>query len=773
MRDLGPGRSKSLEISYDGPGDSDGGHEINYRMGQWIGDGLERDENRMADPGDDEAERTFESSATESLMKTKVVEQIVHRLWSRDWEPDSGLLSSFPESTLLSARYVQSVITEGLRFESMDNREEAILRTFNTTYDWVFDRTPAVSDTGERMWSSFPTWLESDSKLPFWITGKPGSGKSTMMKHIVNDPTLREHLSQWAQGLPVYKVRYYAWKPGLDLNKSEEGLKRTLLYQVMQEDPNLVPILCPRRWALFHTTRDAGPEAFPVWTTWELDESFSHLLSPKMNSMCLLVFIDGLDEFDIAPVELCALIQRIAQHECIKICVASRPWPQFSDAFATSPLIQMHLLTHKDIESYVFGHFEGVVAFQQLNNLYRNGGQLLLSDMVSKAQGVFLWIALVTQTILQTLVEGGSLPQLQAIMEKMPLEIENLYDAIYTTIPERLLPEVSTMLRIFDAACTPLDGLTLWLADETRGSRKNMDIRRIDIDYVGASLQRRISARTRGILELVKTTQTVEYHHRAAAEWVSQPRVMDRLRSMSPPDFDPYMCLLQAEIIKTENAEENFPPSAEFWKRVTRSLFYASLVDRSIIPDKKLTEAVEEFHRVASDSVSRQEKVPSIIKLKWPMHLPSLNQDQMYFQNSFNGLAVQFAILPYVREQFRDEEDPNEVHPVTGKDSLSLLEQAVFGCERYCAPHIITGIEASKITPSQRLELVAFLLEKRARHPGLGRLIEAPEMSESCGQTSYSPQYFREVNELLRAHQSALDATRDSLKKLFKFKRGP
>ncbi|KAF5016984.1 hypothetical protein F66182_11162, partial [Fusarium sp. NRRL 66182] len=172
----------------------------------------------------------IEPRAIESIRNSRVAEEIINRLWARDWKPDSHILSTFPQESSASADDVKSTIIESLRFNAMRNREEAIAPAFQSTYRWVFSRTPSSSSTGELMWSSLPDWLESDSQVPYWITGKPGAGKSTVMKYIANHPAIDRYVSKWAAGYPMYKIKYYAWKPGLDLGKSEQGLLRTLLH---------------------------------------------------------------------------------------------------------------------------------------------------------------------------------------------------------------------------------------------------------------------------------------------------------------------------------------------------------------------------------------------------------------------------------------------------------------------------------------------------------------------------------------------------------------
>ncbi|KAJ4246007.1 hypothetical protein NW762_013751 [Fusarium torreyae] len=702
----------------------------------------------------------IEPRAIESIRNSRVAEEIILRLWKRDWKPDSSILSTFPRESSTSVNDVKSSIIGSLCFSSINNREEAITPAFQSTYQWVFSRTPNMSSTGEPMWSSLPNWLESDCQAPYWITGKPGAGKSTVMKYIANHPAIDHYLSKWAAGYPIYKVKYYAWKPGLELGKSEQGLLRTLLHQTLQKNPRLTPVICPRRWALFHTIRDLEPQDLPPWSDWELHESFAHLLSFSKTRMRFVVFVDGLDEFDVAPMQLCTLIQRVAQHKAIKVCVASRSWPQFSDAFADSPGMQMHLLTHDDIKTYVFGHFKGVRAFLELNSLYQNRGDQLLNHIVSKAHGVFLWTAIVTQTIFQSLVEGASLSQLQTTLDKIPPELESLYDAIYSAIPARLLPEVSVMLQIHVSACSPLDWLTLWLADETRGARVNINVHALDMDQMHLVLRRRLGARTRGILEAVKTTQTVDFLHRTAAEWIKQPRVWERIRSASPQGFDPCICLLRAEIIKMENLQDETPlGSIEFWNRIMRSLLYASLADQNATPDKTLVETVDQLHQAVSNAFRSSLSVTDVM---WPTYQPKKDTSTDFPSNSFHGLTAQFAILRYIR--YKMDDHPTGFHPVTARGSRALLEQAIFGFQRYSASWIIAGVDDSRIPCSQRLDTIAYLVSKGIRQTGISSLLKEAELSSSKADEQLRMRYFLDVKHLLGQMNALEDKRRAYVK---------
>jgi type II secretory ATPase GspE/PulE/Tfp pilus assembly ATPase PilB-like protein len=63
----------------------------------------------------------------------------------------------------------------------MDDRFYGVTMQYIKTFEWLFQNNAL----------GFPEWLQSDRGI-FWITGKAGSGKSTLMKYAFSDPrTLR------------------------------------------------------------------------------------------------------------------------------------------------------------------------------------------------------------------------------------------------------------------------------------------------------------------------------------------------------------------------------------------------------------------------------------------------------------------------------------------------------------------------------------------------------------------------------------------------------
>ncbi|RSL44255.1 hypothetical protein CEP53_011316 [Fusarium sp. AF-6] len=122
--------------------------------------------------------------------------ELVEVIWRKDWEMDMSIPGVSATGTLpnLDTATVAQGIGTSARFDGINTREEAISKAFGDTYGWILYSKPPEQD-GKPLWGSFLERLADDSNTIYWITGKPGSGKSTIMKFLLQQPLLREHLS--------------------------------------------------------------------------------------------------------------------------------------------------------------------------------------------------------------------------------------------------------------------------------------------------------------------------------------------------------------------------------------------------------------------------------------------------------------------------------------------------------------------------------------------------------------------------------------------------
>lgn len=74
---------------------------------------------------------------------------------------------------------------------------------------------------------------------------------------------------------------------------------------------------------------------------------------------------------------------------CLKICVSSREYNVFENAFPTEKRIRLQDLTAIDMERYARSMLEDLEDEKQKSRL--------VSEIVSKSDGIFLWVALVVK----------------------------------------------------------------------------------------------------------------------------------------------------------------------------------------------------------------------------------------------------------------------------------------------------------------------------------------------------------------------------------------
>lgn len=188
---------------------------------------------------------------------------------------------------------------DSLQFEALSRRREAIPEAHKQTLRWLLhgrttgnktSHIPAKEDNGDQI--DFSQWLVSGNGI-FWVSGKPGSGKSTLMKFVAGAVKTYQLVSRWAS--PTIIVAHYFWSSGSSMQKSQEGLLRSLLYSIFQQCPELIPTLCRERWREFDDLKSFNGR----WSLPSLMKALRKITkeeTKKRVNFCF--FIDGMDEFE-------------------------------------------------------------------------------------------------------------------------------------------------------------------------------------------------------------------------------------------------------------------------------------------------------------------------------------------------------------------------------------------------------------------------------------------------------------------------------------------
>lgn len=515
------------------------------------------------------------------------MEDMIQYVLSDRWDANGHIDRNQPGQDHLHREdeYIEQ-LKMSLFFRSMSYREDKISERHAQTFEWVFAE-PRQSADGLPLWSSFPKWLEGDSSEIIWITGKPGSGKSTLVKFIAHDSRFRQSLTRWAEGSQLLTARFFSWSAGAERpQKTHEGLLRTLLLQVLVQDKSLTTRLFPGRLFLLQLF-DRDVNFLPEPSIDELMRAFRALLSVTSQSVKLALIINGLDEFEDDHKELVSLLHEASSRPGVKICTSSRPWNVFKDEYINNPTLQLEKLTHDDIKLYVQERLQRSPGFQEFQVTNSAVAITIIEDLVEKARGVFLWVSIVSGLLETMFLEGCGPDDLRATIGSVPGEVSQLFMYIWDRTEPRFRTEASQYFQIkraMDGCRFHTYALAFWLGDPAISV--DMQVTDMTSEYISNavnSLGRKLMSRTGGILEIKPGSEmahsSIDYMHRTAVDWV-EANWDSILASSTGIQFDPQLWLLKGEVLLTlREIELNDEKTDREWVHIiNRSFELASRV---------------------------------------------------------------------------------------------------------------------------------------------------------------------------------------------------
>lgn len=448
-------------------------------------------------------------------------------------------------------------ILSSLHAPERDRRLEQISHRLGNTFNWVYDDTSA----------GLSEWLQKGTGI-FWINGKPASGKSTLMKFLYQDPRTHELLRSggWKSRARLTTASFFFHHRGNSTQKSFEGLLRSLVSQILEQESSLLTLLYPilvdqyrsfinssglgnleedilafvNRFetlsssqifsevekivtsqkqltesrqlgthlermlrdfdfeldlqseeiydedglddieSILRPRKKSSEESVPGetsqgldptnwrvlvknilqrqyrrqrmkkdiqarnWSRGELEECLRRFCGQSLFEMDLFLCLDALDEYDGRPEFIASFLQDLIQQPAelseqpstrIRILFSSRPWKALNDEFAACPGFQIHDYTSKDIIDFCAASIPS-------DDTARDVLSPLVSEIVRRARGVFLWVELVMRDLAQTVLQRvqqrdveGLEQKLRKALDIIPDELDAYYQIIVQRIP--------------------------------------------------------------------------------------------------------------------------------------------------------------------------------------------------------------------------------------------------------------------------------------------------------------------------------------------------
>ena len=404
----------------------------------------------------------------------------------------------------------QRQIMESLYFTEIHARQEEIVDAHKETFQWVFEQ----AESRPRPWESFAQWLESGSST-YWISGKAGSGKSTLMNYICQHPRTQQYLESWSAGRTIVMPKFFFWNPGTSMQKSSQGLLRSLVYQILSETPDSINAIT----IVDESSRYAFAPV-PAWTELRLIKTLRGLVQHLANRLCICFFVDGLDEYRGDQSALVDLIEQLAEYPNVKCCLSSRPYRAFTDAFGSRTMLKLHDLTEPDIRAYVSDKFKALPRVHPSVTFNPSRVSRLKNEIVKKAEGVFLWVDLAVRDQIEGVRNGDSIDTLEKRLWLLPNEIEDLYARMLDKIESIYQKEVATYLRVAVdlESATLLDMVLAIQGQEASHSRPSTKPQLSEMLQELEFTRRRINTICAGLLEVHDPKETIPERTRAVAE---------------------------------------------------------------------------------------------------------------------------------------------------------------------------------------------------------------------------------------------------------------
>jgi hypothetical protein len=356
-----------------------------------------------------------------------------------------------------------------LWFDESDERLHSIATPMSGSMNWVFS-DERMQDEGALL-----DWLgNTRGEHLFWLTGRPGSGKSVLTKCLFRNPHVFDYLEAWSGSAPGITAAYTFWNCGTELQNSPVGLLRTVLYEALQDmiygpleqGQDILQLLFQERWEQF---KSYGGGLHDLSFA-ELRTAFELMISDTHKKF--LFMIDGLDEMEEYSSDLVDTIISATQRENVKIIVSSCESPEYAEAFRDRPKLVLHEWTRRDSQAHILHTFDDWDALKSLRAKADNVEEMnVINTLAEKADGVYLWAKLATAFILQGLEDGDDFTALRYRAGELPHTLDSLLSHIVESLPPddaKQFWKITTLLESHTHASPNLIPLSFALTSDTK-----------------------------------------------------------------------------------------------------------------------------------------------------------------------------------------------------------------------------------------------------------------------------------------------------------------
>ena len=316
------------------------------------------------------------------------------------------------------------------------------------------------------------------------------------------------------------------------MQKSVIGLLQELLYRLIEADEKLlafIPVRLIHQLLKRNTTATKGSMLLQQYgenrgqvyvyqgssstepcLADDLEEALIVITRQEEVPLNVLFFIDALDEHEGNHRDLIRVIQNSfiateASKVKVKFCLASRPDPAFTNAFGFCPGLLVQEYTRGDVQWYADHQIASSILYQDVEQDMSEMHQLTV-EITQRANGVFIWVRVVIEELIERFIDGSTISQLREILSAMPEELKDLYRRTLSKVKPEYELESYVMTQTVLHAKNPQTLVSLLAATDIALQRKVELMSR-------ATMERRLRSRCGGLLEETSASGHIQFLH--------------------------------------------------------------------------------------------------------------------------------------------------------------------------------------------------------------------------------------------------------------------
>lgn len=404
-------------------------------------------------------------------------------------------------------------LLKSLDFQQIDARKATLKNAHKKTCRWFLSHTDYLD------------WLDRE-KIPqhdgfLWIRGKPGAGKSILMKFLYL------HMRKKDQPGQILTASFFFVARGDSLERSVSGMYRSLLLQLLEGFPDLQRLL---------DDQEMMPRNMVGCPPLNLLKDLFHAAVSSLANRSFTCFIDALDECDEQQVmDMVEFFDELAEY-CtengvrFRVCFSSRHYPYIDIRSGIRLTLENEGGHARDLEAYI-----------KSNIRIKNPSLVkeLMPILLEKAAGVFLWVALVVD-ILNEENNRGRLA-LRKRLSEVPSGLSELFKDMLTRNQKDMEELLLSILWILFAE-RPLRPVEYYHALWTGLSSKGLadpEMPTFETSDADDCCERCVTSSSKGLAEITKAKQpTVQFIHESVRDFLLKDGGLNDLWPNLGSDFE-------------------------------------------------------------------------------------------------------------------------------------------------------------------------------------------------------------------------------------------